>query len=150
MRESALQTLIEIAAKESDDAAKALGRAIHLYAEAEKQLELLKQYRNDYVRRLEENAQAGLSIARFTNFQAFINKLDAAVEGQVRIILDAEYKVTLAKTFWESCEQKRLSYKTLNDRSVEAAKRKESKQDQKQTDEYASRAYFYRNKKTSQ
>lgn len=146
MEQQALQTLIEIAEKASDDAAKRLGKAIQMQEEAERQMALLKQYREDYVRRLEDNGKKGFNIALYANFQAFIRKLDDAVDGQNKIIIDAAYKVEQVRQQWQVCEQKRLSYNTLNDRSLAAALKKENKRDQKQTDEYAARAFFYKQK----
>jgi flagellar FliJ protein len=146
MERQALQTLIEIAQKASDDAAKRLGKAIQVQQEAERQLALLKQYREDYVKRLEDNGKKGFNIALYANFQAFIRKLDDAVEGQNKIILDAEYKVQQIQLQWQACEQKRLSYNTLNDRSIAVELKKENKLDQKRTDEYAARAFFYKHK----
>lgn len=146
MERQALQTLIEIAQKASDDAAKRLGKAIQVQQEAERQLALLKQYREDYVKRLEDNGKKGFNIALYANFQAFIRKLDDAVDGQNKIILDAEYKVQQIQLQWQACEQKRLSYNTLNDRSIAVELKKENKLDQKRTDEYAARAFFYKHK----
>jgi flagellar FliJ protein len=146
MERQALHTLIELAQKASDDAAKRLGKAIQVQQEAERQLALLKQYREDYVKRLEDNGKKGFNIALYTNFQAFIRKLDDAVEGQNKIILDAAYKVQQIQLQWQACEQKRLSYNTLNDRSIAVELKKENKLDQKRTDEYAARAFFYKHK----
>lgn len=146
MEQQALQTIIEIAEKASDEAAKSLGKAVKVHEEAEKQMALLKQYREDYVKRLEDSGRKGFNIAMYTNFQAFIRKLDDAVDGQNKVIIDAAYRVEKARSYWQACEQKRLSFNTLNERSIAKAIKKENKRDQKQTDEYAARAFFYKNR----
>jgi flagellar FliJ protein len=144
MSKSTLATLIELAEKESDDAAKRLGFAIQHKDDAEKQLQLLVQYRADYEERLAQGANRGMNVTQFMNFRSFIVKLDQALDGQKKLILDAEYRVNLAKEAWQEIEKKRLSYQTLIDRSVKAALKKELKLDQKQTDEHATRSHFYK------
>lgn len=144
MASSALTTLIELAENEVENAAKNLGRTIKARDDANEQLNLLHQYRGDYVIRFQTNAQKGLNVTQFTNFQSFIGKLDQAIDGQKKIVADAEYKIDIAKKAWQECEKKRLSYKTLNDRNAAAELKKENKRDQKQTDERAGRTLFYK------
>ncbi|MBC3830216.1 flagellar export protein FliJ [Undibacterium amnicola] len=144
MASSALTTLIELAENDVENAAKNLGRMIKARDDANEQLKLLHQYRDDYEGRLQSNAQQGLSVTQFANFRAFIVKLDQAVDGQKKIILDAEYRIEVAKKAWQECEKKRLSYKTLIDRNAAVELKKENKRDQKQTDERATRTLFYK------
>lgn len=144
MASSTLQTLIELAENDVENAAKNLGRSIKARDAANEQLNLLHQYRADYVNRFQSNAQKGLNVTQFTNFQGFINKLDQALEGQKKILADTEYKIDIAKKNWQECEKKRLSYQTLVDRNAAAELKKENKRDQKQTDERAGRTLFYK------
>lgn len=144
MANSALSTLIELAENEVENAAKNLGRMIKARDDANEQLNLLNQYRSDYELRFQSNATQGLNVTQFTNFQAFIVKLDQAVDGQKKLIQDAEYRIEIAKKNWQECEKKRLSYKTLIDRNAASELKKENKRDQKQTDERATRALFYK------
>lgn len=144
MASSTLVTLIELAENDVENAAKNLGRSIKNRDAANEQLTLLHQYRNDYVSRFQTTAQKGLNVTQFTNFQGFIDKLDQAIEGQKKLVADAEYRIELAKKAWQECEKKRLSYKTLIDRNAAAELKKENKRDQKQTDERAGRTLFYK------
>ncbi|MFZ6799859.1 flagellar export protein FliJ [Undibacterium sp. Di24W] len=144
MAGSALSTLIELAENDVENAAKNLGRSIKAKDEATQQLGLLTQYRADYEARLQNNAQRGLTVSQYANFQGFIGKLDQAIEGQKKLIIDAEYRVEIAKKFWQECEKKRLSYKTLINRNIATELKKENKRDQKQTDERATRTLFYK------
>lgn len=144
MPRTALISLIEIAAKEVNLAAKNLGYTIRAKQAAEEQLSLLLQYRSDYAARFQENAKQGLNVTQYTNFQLFIVKLDMAIEGQKRLILDAEYKIIQARSAWQDCEKKRLSFQTLVNKKNLAERKKEAKSDQKQTDERATRSFFYK------
>ena len=141
---SPIETLIEIAERETDEAAKLLGNAIRHHEDAIGKLNLLEQYRTDYDDKLKARAAEGLSISQYANFTAFLNKLDTAVDGQNKLIEDALHKVEMAKLEWQKCEKKRLSYQTLDERAKQVRQKKEAKRDQKQSDEFASRAYFYK------
>jgi flagellar FliJ protein len=144
MHKSPILTLIEISEKNSDTAAKRLGKTISAREETEKQLKMLLEYRDDYQQRFEQGAARGLSTTQYINFSSFIHKLDTAVEGQREIVRNAESKIKLARNQWQESEKERLSYNTLNNRNQATQQKKEAKQDQKQTDEHAARAFFYK------
>ena len=144
MQKSPISTMIEIAVKNSDDAAKRLGKAIKAHEETQKQLSLLSQYRKDYELRFQDIATQGISTSQYLNYQAFIHKLDGAVEGQKLIVHDAEYKIKLAREQWQESEKKRLSYNILHNRAVTTQQKHDAKQEQKQTDELAARTLFYK------
>lgn len=144
MVKSQLQTLIELTENELDTAAKNLGRNIKARDQANEQLAMLIQYRGDYESKLQLNAKQGLNVAQFANFQAFIGKLDDAIDGQKKLILDAEYRVKIATQQWQELEKKRLSYEVLNKKNIKQEQIREGRRDQKQTDEAANRKLFYK------
>ncbi|MFZ6732535.1 flagellar export protein FliJ [Undibacterium sp. Ji42W] len=141
---SPISTLIEITEREVDDAAKLLGKAIRAHEDTEKKLSLLQQYRDDYAERLQDGAAKGLNVSQYTNFLSFLAKLDSAIDGQKQVVMDAEHRIVMAKTEWQASEKKRLSYDTLQNRAQTVQQKKEAKRDQKQTDEMAARALFYK------
>ncbi len=144
MAKSQLETLIEISEDILDQATKNLGQAIHARDQAVAQLGTLEQYRNDYQSRLVSTAERGLTVTQFANFQGFIEKLDQAIVGQKKVIIDAEYKVERATREWQECEKKRLSYQTLSNRQLLEQQQKISKREQKETDELALKSFFYK------
>ncbi|MGE5652431.1 flagellar export protein FliJ [Noviherbaspirillum sp. UKPF54] len=139
---SALDTLIELATQQTDEAAKRLGRAIRNGEDAEQKLQLLLQYRDDYMARFQTTLQAGLSASSYRNFQHFIDKLDEAIKGQQRVVQDAQRRVTRERGAWQDSERKRMSYDTLATRAEKVRQLKETRRDQKQTDEFAARLLF--------
>lgn len=141
---SALDTLIELATNQTDEAAKRLGRAIRACEDTEQKLTMLTQYREEYEARFRTGMANGLSIAGYRNFQLFLEKLDAAIDGQERIVQDARRKIATERSTWQSCERKRMSYDTLATRAEQAEQRKENKRDQKLMDEFATRQANYR------
>lgn len=143
MQKSPISTMIEIAVKNSDEAAKRLGKAIKAHDATEKQLSLLTQYRRDHELRFQDNAAKGISTSQYLNYQAFINKLDSAVDGQKLVVRDAEHKIKIAREQWQESEKKRLSYNILHSRALTTIQKQEAKLEQKQTDELAARTLFY-------
>jgi flagellar FliJ protein len=136
---SALETLIELAQRASDDAAKRLGAALKGVEEAEQKLKMLLGYRDDYAQRLDQAQMAGITPFAYANFVAFVGKLDNAINGQQEVVKHAKYKSDLEKTAWQESERKRLSYRTLNDRAAAEALKIENKRDQKMMDDHAAR-----------
>lgn len=136
---SALETLIELAQRDSDDAAKRLGAALKGVEEAEQKLQMLLGYRDDYANRLDQAQMAGITPFAYANFVAFVGKLDNAINGQQEVLKHAKYKSELEKTTWQESERKRLSYRTLNDRAAALALKIENKRDQKMMDDHAAR-----------
>jgi flagellar FliJ protein len=141
---SALDTLIELATKASDEAARRLGRAVQSTQQAEEKLALLLQYRDDYVARFHSNLKTGLSASGYRNFQLFLDKLDEAIQGQQRVVQDAQKRASTARSAWQDSERKRMSYDTLATRAQKAREHKEARLDQKRTDEFAARRLLYK------
>jgi flagellar FliJ protein len=136
---SALDTLIELAQRASDDAAKRLGAALKAVDEAEQKYQMLLGYRDDYANRLDQAQMNGITPFAYANFVAFVGKLDNAINGQQEVVKHAKYKSELEKAAWQESERKRLSYRTLNDRAAAEALKIENKRDQKMMDDHAAR-----------
>jgi flagellar FliJ protein len=139
-----LETLIDLARRETDDAAKRLGASLKAVDEARQKHDMLVGYRDEYVNRFQEAQAAGITPMAYRNFQAFMDKLDVAVKGQHDMITRAEARSHADKLAWQTAERKRVSYSTLNERADAAALKLENKRDQKQMDEHAARGAFYK------
>ncbi|MFS2004254.1 flagellar export protein FliJ [Duganella sp. CT11-25] len=139
-----LETLMDLARRETDDAAKRLGIALKAVDDAKQKHQMLVGFREEYVKKFETAQQAGITPMAYRNFQAFIEKLEVAVKGQMDMIKHAEYRSEQEKMVWQASERKRMSYSTLNDRADAAALKLENKRDQKQMDEHAARQAYYK------
>jgi flagellar FliJ protein len=141
---SALNTLIDLANKETDEAAKLLGAALRAGEEADQKLDLLVQYRDDYAARCQSSLTAGISTTHLNNFQVFMHKLEQAIAGQQKVVSDARQRIAQARAAWQACEQKKMSFVTLADRASRDDARRELWRDQKQNDEYAARRTLHK------
>ena len=135
---------MDLARRETDDAAKRLGAALKAVDEARQKHQMLVGFREEYVKKFEAAQAAGITPMAYRNFQAFIEKLEVAVKGQYDMIQHAEYRSEQEKTAWQASERKRMSYSTLNDRADADALKLENKRDQKQMDEHAARQAYYK------
>ena len=141
---SALDTLIELATTETDEAAKRLGLAIKAAADTEGKLTLLQDYRTEYADRFQASMQVGFTAAGYRNFQVFLDKLDHAITGQHQIVTDARKRVEERRAAWQAGERKRMSYGTLAARARQEQQQRDNKRDQKAMDEHAARQHLYR------
>lgn len=139
-----LETLMDLARRDTDDAAKRLGVALKAVDEARQKHQMLVGFREEYIKKFEAAQAAGITPMAYRNFQAFIEKLEVAVKGQQDMIKHAEYRSEQEKATWQASERKRMSYSTLNDRADAAALKLENKRDQKQMDEHAARQAYYK------
>jgi flagellar FliJ protein len=137
---SALETLIDLAQRESDDRAKRLGAALKQVEEGEQKLQMLNGYRDDYANKLDAAQQNGITPFAYQNFIAFLGKLENAINGQKEVIKHAEFKAGMERKAWQESERKRLSYRTLTERAATEALAVETKRDQKMMDDFAARA----------
>jgi flagellar FliJ protein len=140
---SALETLIDLAQRESDACAKRLGAALKAVEEGEQKLQMLLGYRQDYADRLDQNQMAGITPFAYQNFVAFLGKLEQAINGQRDVLKHAQYKADTEKKAWQESERKRLSYRTLTERAALEALKIENKRDQKMMDDHAARTARY-------
>lgn len=136
---STLDTLIELAHKETDAAAKRLGDALRAIDDAKQKLDMLITYREEYALRCQTTLANGVSTARFNNFQMFMHKLDGAIKGQQEVLRGVERHAEQARNSWLGCEQKKMSFVTLANRASKEETRRELRRDQKLNDEYAAR-----------
>jgi flagellar FliJ protein len=141
---SQLETLIDLARRETDDAAKRLGAALKAVNDAEEKLNMLIGYRDEYGRKFEASQQAGITPMAYRNFQSFMEKLDSAIRGQQEVLRHTQKRGELEKTNWQTAERKRMSYSTLLDREEAKLQKLEAKRDQKAMDEHAARQAFYK------
>lgn len=137
---SALETLIDLAQRESDNRAKRLGAALKAVEDGEQKLQMLLGYRDDYAAKLDAAQQNGITPFAYRNFVAFLDKLEHAINGQKEVIRHAEFKAGMERKAWQESERKRLSYRTLTERAAAQALALDTKRDQKMMDDFAARS----------
>ena len=139
-----LAMLIELAQTKTDEATRRLGQLQNAQLSASAKLDMLVQYRQEYVAQFSAQLQAGLSASQVRNFQNFIGTLDAAIEQQRAVSLQAGTRLGHGRTDWQSSQRRLNSFGTLADRARQAELGVANKKEQRESDERSARQFFLR------
>jgi flagellar FliJ protein len=136
-----LQTVLELMQDRTDEAARELGRRLAAEHDARKQLALLEDYRNEYSRRFQAAAQAGLTPLQWANYRDFLGRLDEAIAQQHETV-DRSASLTAAGQEAFIAQRGRLkAFDTLAERHERGERRRADRQEQKQSDEHGANGH---------
>ncbi|MBV4397664.1 flagellar export protein FliJ [Advenella alkanexedens] len=136
------ETLHGLAVQKMDDRARVVAQTEANITQSTKQLEMLEQYRLDYIARLQNRLQEGMSSAQCVNFQKFISTLEEALGQQRVIIAQLEKQVEKEREAWFEARREVNSMQALIDRKKQEQLKIANRQEQKMNDEFAARAYL--------
>lgn len=137
-KDTSLKILLEHAQKQSDASAKKLGQLNVKKQEAEQKLKILLQYRQEYQTNFQDHAKKGLDQIAWRNFNAFMRKLDDAINEQQQAVMSTVSNSAAGREEFHSHQRKLDSYNILSQRHQEVANKQQKKQEQKEQDEYSS------------
>lgn len=132
--------LKRFAEQQRDRCARRLCDAMRLAQDAQKKLALLAGYRDDYLHRMGSASRDGIHSERLRVYRTFIANLERAVEQQDRAVAAARRDVELAQAAWAAQQRTVDSYQALAERQEAALAVRERREQQKQQDEFATRA----------
>lgn len=139
-----LQPLLEIMRERTDEATRRLGQLIAAEQNARSRLQLLTEYREEYFQRFREAQSQGLTLAAWKNYQEFIDKLDDAISHQKNLVDHSAQNTAEGQEHWRTQNTRMKAIDTLSVRHTQTLQRKETKQEQKLLDEYATRRHTHR------
>lgn len=139
-----LTILIELAQSKTDEAAKRLGQLQNAHTSAADKLQMLVEYRQEYLDQMQQQMRGGLSAAQLRNFQNFIATLDGAIAQQRALMLQADGRLAHGRTDWQYTKRRLSSFDTLADRANQQDLLILSKRDQRDSDERAARQFSLR------
>ncbi|CAJ49320.1 flagellar protein, partial [Bordetella avium 197N] len=134
-----LDMLIGLAKESTDDAARELGRLSAQRANAEQQLNMLYEYRHDYLKRLQDAMVAGMPAADCHNYQRFIGTLDDAISQQANVLHSADMQLMQGRLHWQQQKRKLNSFDTLAQRDARSRALIETRREQRANDEISAR-----------
>jgi flagellar FliJ protein len=137
-----LQTLLDLAQVDSETAAAQLGVLNGHDREMEQRLQLLLDYRSEYTTHLAHVARTGMNSVNWRNFREFIDKIDTAIAQQRESVAQAKHQVQTGQHHWHAQQRKLKSFDTLSQRHRSAERRAESRQEQKEQDDFALKGYL--------
>lgn len=106
----------------------------------------LNDFRLDYTRQLHEKGQSGLSSAGFSQYHAFIAKIEEAIRQQVTTTNTAKQVVTQRKALWLKQQMRTKAVAKLIENKKIKADSILAKNEQKMLDELSANQFFQRRK----
>lgn len=141
---SPLMALLGQAERERDDALAVARRADAAHQAAVGQADQLAAYRGDYEARYRETFSRRAGIEQLQAYQGFMNRLTLAVDQQHQIVLQAERRSGAAQQVVREQELRVASVRKLIERRMAELRLAADRRDQKQMDEFATRAAWNR------
>ena len=134
-----LQTVLDLMQTRADEATQQLARLIANERDAREKLTMLQQYRDEYANRFRQAAKEGLSPREWSNYQAFLDRLDEAVAAQTRAVAQQAQNTAAGQVQWQRQQKKLKAIDTLSDRHFANEEAQEQRREQKLQDEFATR-----------
>src|SRR5262245_6892789 len=120
--------------------ARDLGDSQQRLAAAEKKLQDLREYRQDYERSFQQRAMAGQPVTALRDFQVFLARLDQAIQQQGQIVEAARGDVAGHTTRWQSAARQVKAVDSVVGRWQDEERRAGDRREQKDIDERAQRS----------
>ncbi len=136
MKSKQFQVVVEHAHRVEEQAARALGEANQRVEAAQEQLNRLRLYRQEYLQRYQElGGQGHLEPGRLRDYQAFLAKLNDAIDQQQKVLDEALDQQDKVRLFWL---EKRGRSKALDNvlvRYIEQEQRQQDRREQREIDD---------------
>jgi len=133
--------LLDLANKDVGKAVEALAGAIHTQKEAEDRLAMLEKFHDDYLESHAASARIGLTAEELKNQQVFMQRLNAAISQQRKIVTSCATQAEHRRTEWQGNTMKLKSYGVLNKRLETTLVQQAGKREQCLLDEFSTRKF---------
>ncbi|MCG9064382.1 flagellar export protein FliJ [Laribacter hongkongensis] len=134
--------LLRLASERTDRAAKQLGQSQQRLQAAEAKLMQLSQYLGEYRQQRLARASQGMGALQWNDFQRFLERLEDAERSQQRDCEWCRQAVEQARQQWQEARQHQRAMETLTEQEAMRLLAEQTRREQKQTDELATRAFM--------
>lgn len=132
-------TLLSLAKDQVDQTVKHLGALNVARTNARRQFDMLMEYRQDYLVRLQGSLASGMSASDCQNYQRFICTLDDAITQQSVVLETADKQLAAGRMAWQEAQRRYNAYDALLKRDQLARNAVLAKREQNANDEFSSR-----------
>jgi flagellar FliJ protein len=136
---SALDSLIEYARSQRDDALARFAASVSTSRALRDRLALLVNYRSEYAARLAATVREGLTAEQLRGFRLFLDKLDLAIAQQQLAMHSQSEQHLRRRADWAQRESRLQGYATLRDRRRAESAGRSRRDEQRGSDEHAGR-----------
>jgi flagellar protein FliJ len=135
-----IKTIIEIKSAQEKKSLEALGASQRKLLAAQAQVENLKNYQQEYQGRFNQLGGGGISVLKLQEFRSFMDKLDRAISGQEQSLRECEIDLMTKRKTWEAMHHRTQSLQKVCNSALAAEIKQESRLEQLEQDERASRS----------
>lgn len=143
-RQRPLNLLVDLTREQTNEAGRQLNKLVNERQGASQQLDTLKNYRQDYVERLNQAGQTGMTASNYRNFTRFLDTLDEAIVQQNKLMDHLDHHIDVSKDTWQASQRRLHSYETLQMRQHKQHLQAEARREQLTTDELSTQLYHRR------
>jgi flagellar FliJ protein len=132
-----LETVLELAQKDTEHASREVGRLQHHRNEADDKLATLAAYRENYYEQLMQSGGQGVDVTRLRNYAAFIDRLGSAIHQQRGTVQALDARLEESREVWLERQRREKSFDILKQRFIAEQKREAERKAQRENDEHA-------------
>ncbi|RLK51009.1 flagellar FliJ protein [Alkalispirillum mobile] len=139
-RSARLQPVQRLAGDKADEAGRELAEARQKLDAQRQQLQQLMTFRQEYAQQLQDQ-NGGINAARLRDFNAFISRIDQAIQQQHKAVAEARRAVEAQRQDWLDAYSHSRAVDRVVDRFRDEEQRAADRREQLQLDELARRTY---------
>lgn len=125
----------QIAENNETAAAVTMNQSFQKQQESLEQLEKLKGYRDDYVAQFKVKGQGGMSASRLREYQEFVQKLDHAIDEQIKAVQKMQVKVDESQQAFKKTNSRKKVVEKLIEKSKQQELTEVGRQEQNEADD---------------
>lgn len=134
-----IKTLVDLKAAQEKESLEAVGISQRKMMALQTQVDNLKKYRQDYQDKFNQLGSVGANVGQLLEFRSFMDKLDKAIAGQVQALDQSKAELAMKRKLWESMHHRTKSLKKIHQNVIKTELKQDSKSEQLEQDERASR-----------
>lgn len=134
-----IKTIVDLKSAQEQESLEALGVSQRKLIAMQAQVDNLKKYRQDYQDKFNRLGNVGANIGQLLEFRSFMDKLDKAIAGQEQSLDQSKTELATKRKIWESMHHRTKSLKKIYQAALKTELKQESKSEQLEQDERASR-----------
>ncbi|WP_421621700.1 flagellar export protein FliJ [Alkalilimnicola ehrlichii] len=139
-RSARLQPVQRLAGDKADEAGQRLAEARQDLDSQRQQLRQLLTFRQEYAEQL-QGQSGGINAARLRDYNAFISRIDQAIQQQHQVVAQAKHRVNAQRQDWLEAYSHSRAVGRVVDRFRDEERREQERREQLQLDELARRTY---------
>ncbi len=146
MAKNKLQLLLKLEREKEETLRVTYLQAEQHLRDNQQKLKGLNDFRVEYMHQLQQKGRQGLTGAGFGHYQAFLKKIDEAIEQQSNVVGTSKRVADQRKRLWLAQEVKAKAVAKLIEKQEMRAIAAAQKAEQKMLDEFVCNQFFQRNR----